>query len=146
MDYTPKGLGRYSFPQPPRDAGQNQMSMPKLLKRHNTTITITPERPQTPEEYLLAADTAAFVQMLRGHLSSVQELKRKTSVPSVRFQFPSPRVSPTTSKPRSDHLFDDESAALDSIRRNRRSLTFRPRFDPSSVQRLCSEALAELAC
>ncbi|KAF2025225.1 hypothetical protein EK21DRAFT_76931 [Setomelanomma holmii] len=143
MDYTPKGLGRYAFPQPPREFGEN-LTSPTLLSRHNPIITITPERPQTPEEYQFAADTAAFVGMVRGHLANVLDMKRKTSVPSVRFNFPTPRASPAMSKPRSDHLFDDDSDALEVVRRNRRSLRFRPRFDPSSVQQLCNEALAEL--
>ncbi|KAH7076421.1 hypothetical protein BKA63DRAFT_532596 [Paraphoma chrysanthemicola] len=82
MDYVPKGLGRYSFPQPPRNVGDGLTSIPKMLKRHNAVITISPERPQTPEEYQFAADTAAFVHMLRGHLAKVQDLKNKTSVPS----------------------------------------------------------------
>jgi hypothetical protein len=107
-------------------------------------ITITPSRPQTPEDHHFAADIAAFVHMLRGHLAKVQELKENTRVPSVRFQCTSPMQSPTTSKARSSHLFEEDMDARESIRQSRKSVRFRPRFDPESVRRLCSEALAEL--
>jgi hypothetical protein len=87
--------------------------------------------------------------MIEGHLADVREQKYKTSVPTVRFTMPSPRPSPTkatrNSRSLSVHSVDaDEEAAMDAIRERRRNIKFRPRFDPTSVQRLCNEALAEL--
>lgn len=137
---------RFQYTQPSREFGSELTTIPQLLKRHNIAITAPlPERPQTPQQYRFTADTAAFVRRVQGHLASVQELKEKTSVPAVRFMFsprPSPRPSPTMSKPRTSHLFDDEDA--ETVRQGRRVIKFRARFDPSSVQKLCSEALAEL--
>ena len=100
-------------------------------------------RPQTPQEYQFAADTSAFVRMLESHLSSVQQLKKQTAIPGVRFTFPSSRSSPTTAKPRSSQLFDDEYAEM--VRQRRKAINFRPRFDPTGVQQLCGQALAELS-
>lgn len=143
MDYTPSEPDQFQFPSPPRAC--NRLSTP-MSKCH--LITITPSRPETPEEHHFIADVAAFVTMLRGHLANVQDLKDHTGVPAVRFQCTSPIQSPppTSSKARSNHLFEEEDTyARESIRRSRRSIKFRPRFDPENVRSLCSEALAELS-
>ena len=107
-------------------------------------------RPQTPQQFYFSANIASFVSMIEGHLANVRERKHKTSVPTVRFTMPSPRPSPTkaTRNSRSlslDVIDADEEATMDAIRESRRNVKFRPRFDPTSVQRLCNEALAELS-
>jgi len=140
MDYTPKGLGRYAFPQPPRESPTKTR---KHIKTPTTTINITTAHPSTTDK--LAAETASFTHMLRTHLQNVQDLKEKTSVPSVRFTFPSPKPSPTSSRARCSQWLDEESDTMEMIRRERRARQWRPRFDPRATRRLCAEALADLA-
>lgn len=116
--------------------------------RQTTVISTSTSRPQTPQQFYFSANIASFVRMLDRHLANVREQKHKTSVPTVRFTMPSPRPSPTKATSHRqcssvDSLQDDE-AAMDAIRQRRRNIKFRPRFDPTSVQRLCNEALAEL--
>ncbi|KAJ4344052.1 hypothetical protein N0V95_006385 [Ascochyta clinopodiicola] len=105
-------------------------------------------RPQTPQQFYLSANIASFAHMLTGHIADVREQKLKTGMPTVRFTMPSPRPSPTHATRPSRCLSVDEAdgdeAALEAIRASRRNVRFRPRFDPKSVQRLCSEALVEL--
>ncbi|KAH8725290.1 hypothetical protein GQ44DRAFT_759664 [Phaeosphaeriaceae sp. PMI808] len=129
----------------------------KLIQRFNSTPTppspspppyspqrtpsISPSRPTTPQEHRFAVDIAAFVHMVRNHLANVQAFKRKTSIPSVRFSFPSP--PPSASALRGSEM-RGEGDAMERVRRERKARTFRKRFDPESVQRLCNEALAEL--
>jgi hypothetical protein len=57
MNYSPSGSQSYhfEFPQPPRDKHTMTPKPPK-----HTIITITSERPETPEEHQVAADTAAI--------------------------------------------------------------------------------------
>ncbi|KAF1360467.1 hypothetical protein EJ07DRAFT_115346 [Lizonia empirigonia] len=107
-------------------------------------------RPQTPQQFYFNANIASFARMIQGHLADVFEQKRKTSVLTVRFTMPSPRLSPTRATGHSRALSapaatTDESA-MEARRQRRRAVTFRPRFDATSVQRLCNEALAELSC
>ncbi|CAO2657049.1 Nn.00g058520.m01.CDS01 [Neocucurbitaria sp. VM-36] len=142
-ELTPKRLARSQVPKSFQELRSDITTFPKLLKRNNGNDAPLLARPQTPQEYQFAADTSAFVRMLEAHLASVKLLKEKTGVPAVRFTFPSPPTSPTLSKPRNSHLFDEESAEI--VRQRRRTVRFRPRFDPTSVRLLCSEALAELS-
>jgi hypothetical protein len=176
MNYSPSGSQSYhfEFPQPPRDKHTMTPKPPK-----HTIITITSERPETPEEHQVAADTAAFARMLRFHLADVLKMKDRTSMSTTRFSSPavsSPRysspvmsssklprystplrmsspvlsrfsspamASPSMFRPGSS-LMRDEHPEVDVMRQSRQGVRFRERFDPSSVQRLCSEALAEL--
>lgn len=141
MDFSPvKSRARYAFPQPPRANSPSLCQVP--------TVTISPI--PSPLSNKLATETASFTSMLHNHLSSVQSLKEKTSVPSVRFQFPSPKASPT-SKPsptmaraRCSQWLEEDDGAMETIRRERRARVWRPRFDAGGVQRLCGEALGEL--
>ncbi|KAF2626911.1 hypothetical protein BU25DRAFT_369381 [Macroventuria anomochaeta] len=118
-------------------------------KSHAVTTTATP-RPQTPQQFYFAANIASFVRMIEDHLADVREQKHRTSVPTVRFTMPSPRPSPTKAKAArhsrsiSVDEVEDDDAAVEAARESRRNIKFRPRFDPSSVQTLCCEALAEL--
>lgn len=135
---TPKQLANFKFPTPPSS------------------------RPQTPQEYHFASSTYSFLLMLQGHLASIQEFKEKSKISanSVRFTFPSPRNSLTLSSNgaapstttatsrtmRSSKLFDlDDEERKEEIRRKRREMTWRKRFDPESVRQLCTEALSELS-
>jgi hypothetical protein len=122
--------GGFKFPQPP-------------VSRRAPSPTIITSRPSTPEEYQFAADTAAFVRMVRGHLANVRNLKHTMSPLSVRFAFLSPAPSPQVRM--SGHLASEADEAMEMVRRGRRERKWRERFDPSDVQRLCGEALAELS-
>jgi hypothetical protein len=154
LDYTHQGLGSFSFPQPP--SSQTDKTRPSTTLTNYTTYTmsptqtnhyttnnmIIPSRPQTPEEYQFATDTTAFIRMVRGHLSNVKDLKSRTSAPSVRFTFPAEPQQLLKERVRS-RVFEVADVS-EKMRRERMSRTFRPRFDPEEVQRLCGEALAEL--
>jgi hypothetical protein len=143
LDYTHSRMGSYNFPSPPRHQSHSR-------KRS----IIIPSRPQTPEEYQFAADTAAFVRMVRNHLANVRIMKQGTSAPSVRFRFSDEVKMPITTPVKTpvgsrvtSRIVDAEEGReeLEKARRERMSRKFRPRFDPSETQRLCDEALAELA-
>ncbi|KAF1840419.1 uncharacterized protein K460DRAFT_323047 [Cucurbitaria berberidis CBS 394.84] len=142
-DLTPKRLAQSRYARRTQEVRPNLTTISNLLKPRNAMIAPLSLRPQTTHEYQLAADTSVFVRMMEGHLASVQELKEKTDVPVVHLTFPSPRLSRTISTPRTSHLFNDKDAEV--VRQSRRAIKFRPRFDPTSVQRSCSEALAELS-
>lgn len=118
-------LDSYSFPHTPA-----------------TVLTITSSRPQTPEEYQVAADTMQFVSMICSHLADVRALKQKTNDRSSMRISNVPRASTALDGPiLAAKTYDPNST---SARPQRMALKWRPRFDPSSVQQLCNEALAEL--
>ena len=110
----------------------------------NIVSSISAARPQTPQQFYFSANVVSFVGMIEGHLADVREQKHKTAVPTVRFIMPSPRTSPTKTTRHSQSISID-SGSNDEIWKNRRNIKFRPRFDPTSVQKLCNEALAELS-
>ncbi|KZM27226.1 uncharacterized protein EKO05_0002270 [Ascochyta rabiei] len=115
----------------------------------STSATPT-TRPQTPQQFYFSANMASFADMVAGHLADVREQKLQTGMPTVRFTMPSARPSPTKATGHSrclsvDDSTDGDEAAMEAIRASRRQRTFRPRFDPASVQRLCREALVELS-
>jgi hypothetical protein len=122
-----------------------------LQRAERSRPTTAAHRPQTPQQFYFTANISSFVRMIESHLADVREYKLRSSVPTVRFNMPSPRPSPTKVKAQGIRqsravILDDEedSAARQAIRESRRNVTFRPRFDPTSTQRLCNEALAEL--
>lgn len=122
-------------------------TFPKTGRKSGTVETA---RPQTPQQFYFTANIASFVRMVESHLADVREQKHRTGVPTVRFSMPSPRPSPTKAKAtisvRRLSVDDEaEDAAMEAIRESRRNVAFRPRFDPKSTQKLCNEALAELA-
>lgn len=117
--------------------------------------TASAPRPQTPQQFYFTANISSFVRMLEAHRAGVRDRKEKSSVPTVRFNMPSPRPSPTRGKApgsrergsrerRSMMLDDEEDQTVQARRESRRNVVFRPRFDPRSTQKLCNEALAEL--
>lgn len=114
-------------------------------------------RPQTPQQFYFTANISSFVRMLEAHRADVLDQKEKSGVPTVRFNMPSPRPSPTKarapvsrerfSRDRRSTMLDDEEEDEEAVkmrRESRRNVVFRPRFDPRSTQKLCNEALAEL--
>lgn len=114
----------------------------------------TAPRPQTPQQFYFTGNISSFLRMLESHLADIRDLKRRSSVPTVRFDVPSPRPSPTKAKaPGSRERGssrptvlgnEDEDAAMQARRERRKNVVFRPRFDPQSTEKLCNEALAEL--
>jgi hypothetical protein len=151
LDYTHHGLGSFSFPQPPSQTHHKTRPSTTLTNYSNTTSMsnksnnlVIPSRPQTPEEYQFAADTSAFISMVRGHLSNVKDLKHRSSVPAVHFTFPAAPQWSSSSPARMSRGLYEGGEVGETKRRERVNRTFRPRFDPEEVQRLCGEALAEL--
>jgi hypothetical protein len=83
--------------------------------------------------------------MVRGHVQNVRDMKHRTSVmPSVRFNFPQPPPVVVVQKERGSRVFESGDGDLERKRRERLSRTFRPRFDPEEIRRLCGEVEAEL--
>lgn len=105
---------------------------------------IAPNAAQAYHEEQFSADLSSFLSMVRMHLDSVQELKEAAVAPSSRFSFSRSRSSTLSSRPGSRASSNQDEPEMDRLRWARRSVNFRPRFDPSSVRQLCSEALAEL--
>jgi hypothetical protein len=154
LDYTHDGLGSFSFPQPPSQTHKARPSTTLTNYTSNTTTSTThntsnnnmiiPSRPQTPSEFQFASDTTSFVHMVRGHLSNVKDLKNRTGAPTVRFTFPTAPQQQQQHKERIGSRVFEPANVSEKMRRERMTRTFRPRFDPEEVRRLCGDALAEL--
>jgi len=111
--------------------------------RRRPTPISTMDAVQAYHEQRFSADLLSFLDMLQTHLRSVQELK--ASLPTNR-SLSLPKSSTSTLRS-SDHSsvyeYEDERQQLHWVRKTVQ-LSFRPRFNPESVRRLCSEALADL--
>ncbi|KAF2464038.1 uncharacterized protein BDR25DRAFT_381657 [Lindgomyces ingoldianus] len=86
---------------------------------------------------------SSFAKMVETHLSSVRNLRDAPVPQSNRFSGSRSRGSSFNSRPASRDIIPDD-AAMEKIRWGRKSMSFRPRFDPESVQALCRDALSEL--
>ncbi|KAL5373223.1 hypothetical protein PMIN06_006840 [Paraphaeosphaeria minitans] len=84
----------------------------------------------------------ALLPMLHAHLRSVKQMK--SDIPTLRGSFSRSRNSTWSSRPQSRDSTGSDESELDQLRSTRKNLNFRPRFDPTDIQRLCNEALAEL--
>jgi hypothetical protein len=140
-------------PQEPEAKEQNPQatygpSISRPAKRHDSAAALGPRpSPPTHSQDGFHANIASFARMLEGHLADVRSLRDKASVPTVHFTTPSPQGSPKGLGLRSasrDSWACAESAG-ETIRKRRRTVVFRARFDPASVRQLCQEAMAELA-
>lgn len=121
---------------------------PKLQPKKKPSPIITRPTHSTHSIYQeqFFADLSAFTAMVQSHLASVRELKEASAVAGNRFSFSTRlRSSTVGSRPVSrDSVVHGDAAGMENLRLSRRSIVFRPRFDSSSVQELCQEALAEL--
>ncbi|KAL1794809.1 hypothetical protein ACET3X_006625 [Alternaria dauci] len=143
-------LRNFRFPSPPgTDANWSAPAEPKTLSPYfgNQSVLspLSTERVRSKPGVRLPNGTPAFVRLVEGHLASVQALKETTGVRAVRFAFPTPSPSPTKSwfrDSKSSPLSEEEER--ENLREKRRNVTFRPRFDPESVRKLCNDALADL--
>lgn len=114
------------------------------LSRTLTPIDTHLDSPAPFQGYRISTDLSAFVSMVKSHLASVRELKETPAPASNRYSFTRPRYATTTNgRPASQNSLHEEPR-MDQTRGQRRSLSFRPRFDPTSVQKLCADALYEL--
>ena len=121
--------------------GQSLSRRPSQRKRPSPIIT---NSRQSYYKEQFSADLYAFTCMVELHLASLREL-RETIIPDLRSSFFRPRASTIGSRPiRRDPSIHGDGAAIESVRQRRRTMTFRPRFNPSSVRELCQEALADL--
>ncbi|KAI4915759.1 hypothetical protein J4E90_004205 [Alternaria incomplexa] len=144
-------LRNFRFPSPPgKNVEWDSCADPRPLSRHikNDSILspLSTEHVRSKPGVQLPSGTPAFVRMVEGHLTSVRTLKETTGVRGVRFAFPTPSPSPTKSQfkdPRSSCMLTDEER--EKLQQKRKNMTWRPRFNPESVQKLCSDALAELS-
>jgi hypothetical protein len=121
--------------------GTNVTSNP--LKRNFTPIDTHSTSPASFQCQRLSTDPSAFVNMVKSHLAGVRELKDSPTPTTNRYSFTRPRYSTINIRPGSQASLHDEPIK-EQVRWQRRSLSFRPRFDPTSVQKLCADALDEL--
>ncbi|KAF1997576.1 hypothetical protein P154DRAFT_274829 [Amniculicola lignicola CBS 123094] len=118
--------------------------VPKSVKRRpSPIITCRPSRTPSIHEVKFSADMYAFQRMVETHLAAVRELKDACPAPSVRFAA-LPNSRPASFSMKSNRASVHDEAEKEIIRAQRRSMVFRPRFDPTSVQKLCEEVLSEL--
>lgn len=88
-------------------------------------------------------EVSSFISMVKVHLASIRELKNRPVGPMRRFSVSRSRSSTMSSASEGrDSTHDD--VELERTRWDRKSVSFRPRFDPTSVRKLCSDALNEL--
>lgn len=122
-----------------QESGSGIPKMPLIPKR---SVTPLQTRPQTPLEHELTPESTDFVRMIENHIQSVRDLKEKSGAAPKRYSMTTRPVSFSASKFRASQTFDDKDG--DIVRETRRKMKFRPRFDPTSIQALCNEALEEL--
>jgi hypothetical protein len=140
-------LRNFRFPSPPgKDSSTEIKTLSRYVNSDSMLSPLSTEQVRSKPGVQLPNGTPAFVRMVEGHITSVRTLKETTGVRGVRFAFPTPSPSPTKSQfkdPRSSYMLDDEEK--EKLRLKRKNMKWRPRFDPESVQKLCSDALAELS-
>jgi hypothetical protein len=93
-------------------------------------------------DHRFSIELFALLSMLYTHLRGVKHLKSETADP--RGSFARSRTSTWGSRPESRDSSGSNESEQDQLRSIRKTLHFRPRFDPASVRKLCNEALAEL--
>ncbi|KAG9188290.1 hypothetical protein G6011_02213 [Alternaria panax] len=143
-------LRNFCFPSPPgKDRDWSTPARSKTLSQYfKTDSMLSPLSTEQVHPKLgvrFPSGVPAFVRMVEGQLASVRTLKETTGVRGVRFAFPTPSPSPTKSwfrDSKSSPLSEEEER--ENLWQKRRKVTFRPRFDPESVRKLCNDALAEL--
>lgn len=88
----------------------------------------------------LSAHVVSFTEMLKGHLAGVRALKGTT--PTYYRSASYTRTSPFGSRRASrDFSVSQLDTEMERIRLQRKNMSFRPRFDPTSVRKLCADAL-----
>jgi hypothetical protein len=93
----------------------------------------------------LSPSAVSFVTMLHSHLASVLDLKDRSTTSTQQYAFYRLRAWTTASRPNSRDANSGEPRSVwERVRKERKSMVFRPRFDGTEVRRLCGEVLAEL--
>ncbi|ORX99898.1 hypothetical protein BCR34DRAFT_122563 [Clohesyomyces aquaticus] len=134
-------MADYSFPAPP----SRHQSQKAARRRPEPISTAQSTHSRTPSKHEKQYSTvfSSFISMVESHLASVREFRDVPILPSNRFSGTRSRGSSLNTRPSSRDIMHDE-AGMDKIRWERKSLGFRPRFDPQGVRQLCREALSEL--
>ncbi|KAF2186972.1 hypothetical protein K469DRAFT_725604 [Zopfia rhizophila CBS 207.26] len=141
---TPKGSNYFHRPPPSRGILDDFGMTPKLSRTRPALITTSSSKHSlSTHEELYSTYLSSFTSMLRSHLAGVRALRATPAPPSNRFSRARSRGSGFGSRPSSREWMHDE-VEMEKIRWGRKSTTFRPRFDPQSVQDLCKDALEEL--
>lgn len=141
-DANPKSVNSVKTSVLARDTKTEATATKRLVKR--PAPIFTPNASRSYHEENFSSDLSSFLGMVRMHLTRVQELKADSVVPTVRFSFSRSRSSTSSSRPVSRDSSNYDASERNSLRWARKSVNFRPRFDPTSVQKLCTEALSEL--
>ncbi|PSN63425.1 hypothetical protein BS50DRAFT_112424 [Corynespora cassiicola Philippines] len=140
---TPKASGFKNHLSSHHDSDGSSATSNLLKKRPNPIVTSTPQRSLSPVRERFSADLSSFIRMVESHLASVRMLKESSAVLPGRYSSLS-RPSTASSRPISRESSANHESDMDRLRDSRKSMNFRPRFDPTSVRNLCSEALSEL--
>ncbi|KAF1975137.1 hypothetical protein BU23DRAFT_78691 [Bimuria novae-zelandiae CBS 107.79] len=107
--------------------------------KHRPTPIMTTNAARAYHEEQFSAELFSFLGMVQSHLHSVQQLRTAAPVSWLRS-----RSSTLSSRPDSRDSSNASEGEPDPLRAGRKSVNFRPRFDPTSIQKLCNEALSEL--
>ncbi|KAF2874962.1 hypothetical protein BDV95DRAFT_603740 [Massariosphaeria phaeospora] len=125
------------------------ISPQQCRKRPSPIATSVPGSSESmvPEDKL-STGVSSMLRMVQMHLTNVRELKETPPAPIFRFSYSRSRSSTLSStlssRPVSRDSTNSSDAEVDQLRWSRRTVNFRPRFDPTSVRDLCSQALSEL--
>ncbi|KAF2266051.1 hypothetical protein CC78DRAFT_164215 [Lojkania enalia] len=127
---------------PSRSASDDYATGPQPTKSQPASINVSQSKAYTQHEQF-STDLSAFMTMMRSHLTGIRQLKDSALIPVQRYSFTRSRGSSFNSRPASrDSAFSESE--MDRIRWNRKSTSFRPRFDPTTVRQLCTDALSDL--
>lgn len=116
---------------------------PNTTKRRPRPINTSITKAESSHNQKLSAELSSFANMIKTHLEGVRNLKDSSTVFGHRYSLSHARSSTSNSRPVS-RSSGHEDAEKDHVRWQRKSMSFRPRFDPTTVRKLCAEAINEL--
>ncbi|KAF2736604.1 hypothetical protein EJ04DRAFT_521820 [Polyplosphaeria fusca] len=119
----------------------------KLSRRRPSPLSLSPPRKAqvypTVVKTQFSSELSSFTAMVKTHLAGVRDLRDNAHSPLGRYSFTRSRSSSTISRPVSRDC-PLNAPEMDTVRWSRKTTSFRPRFDPTSVRKLCDDTLAEL--
>lgn len=121
---------------PPGSAPSHGPSFRAHRLRPVPIMTINASRAYHEEQF--SAELFSFLSLIHRHLDNVRQLRSATPGSWLRSR------SSASSRSESRGSSNCSEGDMEQLRWARKSVNFRPRFDPTGIQKLCSEALAEL--
>ena len=117
-------------------------AQPLFYGKHRPTPIITINAARAYHEEQFFADLCAFISLVQAQLQSVREL-RTAATPEGGFRSRSSTLRSRPNSRGSSSTASESESEMEQIRWARRQVEWRPRFDPSGIRKLCSEALLE---